>query len=119
MTHYGALTQLHTLAHHLLLTWLCTCALALQHNNGRDADFAVADQGLAIDDLVQVYCTTAEPTDLDVMATRIAQAACFEVLMQEDTDEVRCASYSCTRKLQILIEHLAPLVYIAQRCNIH
>ena len=52
LTHYGALTQLHTLAHHLLLTWLCTCALALQHNNGRDADFAVADQGLAIDDLV-------------------------------------------------------------------
>jgi hypothetical protein len=75
----------------LLLTWLCTCALALQHNNGRDADFAVADQGLAIDDLVQVCCTTAEPTDLDVMATRIAQAACFEVLMQEDIDEVYCA----------------------------
>jgi len=44
--------------------------------------------GLAIDDLVQVYCTTAEPTDLDVMATRIAQAACFEVLMQEDIDEM-------------------------------
>ena len=41
-----------------------------------------------MDDLVLAVCTTPEPSEVDVLATQIAQAACFEVLMQEDANEV-------------------------------
>lgn len=43
---------------------------------------------MTMDDLVLAVCTTPEPSEVDVLATQIAQAACFEVLMQEDVNEV-------------------------------